>query len=100
MRTIPVAALNRLVRNEPRVAAAADAVGRRTPARDVRRILIGDPEREPIETGRAARREVEHELLAVVEEPLAVDRLVVADGEVALETGVLARELAFDRDRL
>ena len=54
VRAIAVAPLNRLVRDEPGVAAAADAVGRAAPARDVRLILIGHAEREPVE--RASRR--------------------------------------------
>ena len=59
----------------------------RSPAGDVRLVLIGHAEREPIEPGLAVRREVEHELVAVVQEPVAVDRLVVADGQVAREAG-------------
>src|SRR5205085_10028268 len=94
------AALNRFVRNEPGVAPAADAVGGGAPARDVRRILIGDAERESIELGRARWREVKHELVAVVEKPIAVDRLVVAHREIAIEAGVLAGQFALDRNRL
>src|ERR1043166_3768305 len=78
MRAIAIAPLNGLVRNEPRVAAATDAVGGRAPARDVRGVLIGDTERETVELGCARRREVEHELVAVVQKPIAVDRLLGA----------------------
>ena len=53
------------------------------PAGDVRLILIGHAEREPIERGVADGREVKDELVAVVQVPVAVDRLVVADRQVA-----------------
>src|SRR5262249_27215816 len=100
MGPIAIAPLNRFVRDEPRVATAPNAVRRAVPARDVRRILVRDAKRQTIELRGAARREVEHELVAVVEEPIAVDWLVVADGEVAVEARVPPGELAFDRNRL
>ena len=52
MRPIAIAPLDRLVGNEPGVAAAADALGRAAPAADVRLILIGHAERQPVERGR------------------------------------------------
>ena len=61
------------------------------PARDVRLILVGDAERQPIERRRAVRREVKDELVAVVQEAVAVDRLVVADRQVAGQPGRRAR---------
>src|SRR5207249_4344384 len=100
MRSVAVAALNRLVWNEPGVAAAPDAIGRAAPARDVRRVLVGDAEREPVEARRAVARQVEHELVAIVQEAVAVDRLVVADREVARQAGGEAGRLALDGDRL
>ena len=67
---------------------------------DVRLILVGDAERQPIERRVARRREMKDELVAVVQEAVAVDRLVVADGEVARQAGGGAGRLAVDRDRL
>src|SRR5207249_3563228 len=61
MRTITIAPLNRLVRDEPGVAAAAYAVGGGPPSRDVRLILIWNTEREAVEPSVAAEREVKHE---------------------------------------
>ena len=52
MRPVAVAVLNRLVRDEPGVAAAAHAARRAAPARDVRLVLIGHAERQPVEAGR------------------------------------------------
>ena len=69
------------------------------PPGDVRLVLVGHAEREPIEARAAWRREVEHELVAVVEVAFAVDRLVVANGQVALEAGGrsgAARSIAMD----
>src|SRR5439155_26142883 len=98
MRPVAVAALNRLVRNEPGVTRAAGAVGPAGRARDVRRGLVRDAEREPVEARRAAARQVEHELVAIVQEAVAVDRLVVADREVARQPGGEAGRLAFNGD--
>ena len=49
VRPIAIAPLNRLVRDEPGVAAAADAVGGGAPARDVRLVLVGHSERQPVQ---------------------------------------------------
>src|SRR5262249_19368711 len=100
VRAIAIAALDRLVGDEPRIAAAADALRGPVPSPDVRLILIRHAEREAIERRRAFGREVEDELVAVVQEPIAVDRLVVPDGEVAREPRRRARGGAVDRDRL
>ena len=63
------------------------------PAADVRLILIRDAERQAVERRRPGRREMKHELVAVVEEAIAVDRLVVADRQVAVEPGRRAGQL-------
>ena len=97
---VSIAMLDGLVRDEPRVAAAPHALGRAAPAPDVRRVLIGHAERQPIHPRRALRREMEDELVAVVQEAVAVDRLVVPHGQVALEIRRGARRGAVDRDRL
>ena len=100
MRAIAVAALDRLVRNEPRVAAAAH--GRPRPAAIAR--CSTDPgthaERQPVERGPRVLREMKDELVAVVEEPVGIDRLVVADGQVCGQAGANARGLLLDGDRL
>ena len=80
MRAIAVAALDGLVRNEPRVAAASDPAAGTAPARDVRRVLILDAQRQPVERRLRPVRKVEDELLAVVEKAVGVDRLVMPDG--------------------
>src|SRR5262245_39161641 len=100
MRAIAVAPLDRLVRDEPRLAAAAKALRGAMPAADVRSSLIRHAERQAIERGRAARREMKDELVAVVQEAVAVDRLVVANREVAGESGCGAGRRLVDGDRL
>ena len=99
MRALFVAALDGVVRDEPGVAAAAEVVRGCAPARDVRLVLIFHADRPATERRVALRREMEHELVAIVEEPLAVDRLVMADGQVLLETGSRAGQRLFNRDR-
>ena len=100
VRAVLVAVLDRFVGDEPGVAAAAAGVGAAGPARHVRRVLVLDADRAAVERRAPARREVEDELLAVVDEPLAVDRLVVADVQVAGQTGARAGRVLVDRDRL
>ena len=100
MRPILFAALNRVVGNEPRVAAAAQVLGGRAPAGDVRLVLISHADRLAAERRVAVGREMEHELVTVVQEALAVDWLVVADREIVLEPGARARERLLDGDRL
>ena len=97
---VAIAPLDRLVGDEPRVPAAAHAVRPRLPPPDVRLILIGHAERQPIEPGRSLRREVKDEFLTVVQEPVTVDRLVVADREVPRQPGRGARRVFLDGDRL
>src|SRR4051812_2297059 len=100
MRPVAVTPLNGFVGDEPGVAAAANAVGCRAPAGDVRLVLIGHAQRQAIELRRPERREMKDELLAVVQEAIAVDRLVVADREVAGEARSRASRFAVDGDRL
>src|SRR6185436_14625425 len=100
MRPFFVAALDGVVRNEPRVAAAPEIVRGRAPPRDVRLVLVSHANRLAAERRIAARREMEDELVAVVEEALAVDWLVMADGEVALEPGARPGERLLDRNGL
>src|SRR5690349_20468302 len=98
MGAVAIAALNRLVGNEPGVAAAAHTAGGPAPAGDVRLILVGHAKRQPLESGFAQRREMEDELVAVVQEPIAVDRLVMTDGQVAREPRRDARCRPLDRN--
>src|SRR5688572_29948993 len=95
---VAIAALNGLVRNEPRVAPAADAVRARAPARDIRLVLIRHAERQPVQRGTGGWREVEDELVAIVEIAIAVNRLVVTDREIASEPGGGAGRRLIDRD--
>ena len=72
----------------------------RPPAADVRLVLILHAHRLPIERRVARWAEVEDELVAVVEKPAAVDRLVVANCQVVLETSPGAGQRLLDGDRL
>src|SRR5262245_20454127 len=100
MRPIPVAALNRLVGDEPRIAAAAHPFGAGAPAGNARLILIGHAQSQTIERRGAGVGEVEDELVAVVQIAIAVDRLVMPDRQIALETGSGTGRTAFDGNRL
>src|SRR5882762_1212759 len=55
---VAVAALDGLVRNEPRVATTPDAFSRRTPTADVRLVLIRHPDRQAVEAGRSLWRQM------------------------------------------
>ena len=70
------------------------------PPGDVRFILVGHAYRQPIQGRLPAWAEVKDELLAFVQEPRAVDRLVVADGKVAVQPGLASRVAPVDGDRL
>ena len=63
-------------------------------------VLVGDPDGSPVEGDIAGPREVEDVLVARVQVPAGLQRLVVADGEVAREPGRSPREVPVDRDRL
>src|SRR5215204_4493162 len=82
MGPIFVAALDGFVRDEPGVAPAAHPRCSRPPTPDVRLILVPNANCLTIEWRISVRREMEHELMAIVQKPPAVDRLVVADGEI------------------
>ena len=100
MRPVAIAALDGFVGNEPGVAAAAPPAPRGRPALDVRRILIRHPHGLAVQPGPPRGREVKDELVAVVHEPVAVDRLVVPHGHVTTETRARAGGVVIDRDRL
>src|SRR6187431_1175541 len=99
MRTLLVAALDGVVGQEPRIAAAAQPRPGLRPARHVRLILILHADGLPIDRRVAALAEMEDELVAIVEESLAVDGLVVADGQIVGETGAGSGQRLFDGDR-
>ena len=100
MRPVLIAVLDRLVGDEPDVAATAPATGRCLPAADIGRILVLDADAAPIEQGPSGRCEMEHELLTIVEESAAVDGLVVTHREVPLQSGGSASRVALDDDGL
>src|SRR5512132_1155473 len=100
MRSLLVAVLNGVVGDEPGVAAASEVVSGRAPSRNVRFVLIGNADRLPVQWRTAAWREVEDELMAVVQEACAVDWLVVTDGEIIPEPRACACQRFLDRDRL
>ena len=89
------AALDRLVGDEPRIAAAAHAGRGGPPAADVRLVLIANPDGLPIDRRVARRGEVKDELVAVVHEAAAVDRLVVTHRQVVFEVGAWRRRVTF-----
>ena len=99
VRAVLVAALDRLVGDEPGVAAAAAvaAAGRQRATFDC--VLVLDADRASVERRPAARREVEDELVAVVDEAVAVDRLVVADARSRVSPAPAPAD-PVDRDRL
>ena len=100
MRPVAVAPLDRLVGMNQVLPRQRTPSGRTTPSRDVRLVLIGDAERKTIERGRTLWREVKNELVAVVQETIAVDRLVVTDGQIAREPGGSTGRFPVDGDRL
>ena len=63
-------------------------------------VLVAHADRPAVERRPPVVRELEHELVAVVDEAGAVDRLVVADREVAVERGAGAGRVPIDGDRL
>ena len=73
---------------------------RAAPPAHVGLILIRHAERKAIEAGGSLRGEVKDELVAIVDEAVAVDRLVVADGKIAREAGGRAGRFSIDGDRL
>jgi len=54
----------------------------------------------PPDVAQTGRPEVEHELVAVVQEPIAVDRLVVSNGQVGLQASRRTRRSVVDGDGL
>jgi hypothetical protein len=99
MRPFLVAALNRVVGQEPGVAAASQTRSGLLPARHIRGVLILHADGLAVDRGIAGPAEMEDELVAIVEEPLAVYGLVVADGNVAGKPGARSGQGFFDRDR-
>src|SRR6185503_18071939 len=81
-------------------AATSNAGCGRPPSPDVRLILITHANRLSVDRCLARCREVEHELVAVVHEAPAVDRLVVTNGEVVIEIRARTGERLLDGDRL
>ncbi len=97
---ILLAAVDRVVGQEPRVAPAAPVARRRVPASDVRLVLVRHADRRPFQRRRAGRREVKDEFVTVVDEARTVDRLVVSDGQVTRQAAGRPRGVPFDHDRL
>src|SRR5205823_844933 len=100
VRAILVAALDRVIGNEPGISSAAPVLGGGPPSADVRFVLVADANPLAVERSASARTEMKDELVAVVDEAIAVDRLVVPDIHVAIEPRRCAGGVAIDRDRL
>jgi hypothetical protein len=78
MRALFVAALDRLVRDKPGIAAAARiAPAGVAPTRDVALVRVRNTERQSVDGRSAFRREVEDVFVAVVEETRRANRLEV-----------------------
>src|SRR5688572_29016379 len=77
MGAVLVAALDRFVGNEPGVAAAAAVAAAGPPAGNIGGVLIGHADRRTVQWSGAAGGELKDEFVAVVDEAVAVDRLVV-----------------------
>src|SRR5687767_9483928 len=99
MRAIFVSVLDGSVGDEPGIAAAADARGCPLPPADVRLILVANANCLTIEWRISVMREMEHELMAVVQEPGAVDWLVVANRQVVVQPRPAARQRLLNGDR-
>jgi hypothetical protein len=86
MRPLLGAALNRLVRNEPGIAAATQiASASMTPAGDVAFVLVRYAKRKPIKLSTPSFREMKNVLMAIVKKPFRIDRLeVTVRFEIAL----------------
>ena len=86
--------LDRLIRNEPGVAAATlVAPAGVTPARDIALVLIRNAEREPIDRCLPFRREMKNVFVTIIQKTRRTDRL-----EVSARNRFAA--LVLDRDRL
>src|SRR5205823_11080041 len=80
MRPLLFAALDRLIRNEPRVAAATFVPSPRVrPAGDVALVLIRNAEREAVDVDFAADGEMENVFVTIVHESFRADRLEVTE---------------------
>src|SRR5688572_3977979 len=100
VRPLFVAALDGVVGQEPGVAAASQPRAGPPPAGDVGLILVFHADGGPFERRGAPGAEVKYKLVAVVEEPAAVDWLVVTDGQVIVQSAARSRQRLFNRDRL
>src|SRR3954453_18773534 len=98
--TILVPVLNRVVRDEPGVPPASQVATARLPAADVRSVLVGNTNRTAVERRSSLWREMKDELVAVVHEARAVDRLVVTDRNVLVERNSRSGCVLFNRDGL
>src|SRR5205807_6963229 len=79
MRPLFLAALNRLIRDEPRVAATtAIAPARVGPTRNVALVLIRNAEREPINFNAPALCEVKDVLVTIIQKASRINRLEMA----------------------
>src|SRR5438270_6523067 len=79
-----LAPLNRLIGNEPGIAATtAIAPARVRPARNVAFVLIWNAEREPVDRCFSLGREMKNVFMAVVQETLRVNRFEMSEGRCA-----------------
>src|SRR5205807_9778575 len=83
MRPFFGAALDRLVRNEPGIAAAASVTAARVrPASDIALVLIGHADCEPVDVDLTVDGEMKNVFVAVVQKSFGTDRLEVPEGSV------------------
>ena len=83
MRSLFSAALDRFIRNEPGVAAAAYISSARVrPTSDVTLVLIRHAERKPVDVDLAIDSEVKNVFVAVVQKSLGTDRLKMSERSI------------------
>ncbi len=98
MRPVLVPALDGFVREKPDVASASLAAARAPPPLHIRLILVRNAERQPVQRHVPAGGEVKDELVAVVDEPRAIDGLVVAERQVPVDPRRAPHGVPVDRD--
>src|SRR2546425_3453141 len=88
------------VGDEPGVATTPAVPFRRGPARHVGLVLILHSDGQAVERDPSRLGEMEHELVAVIQEPGALDRLEMAHGDVPVHPGIIADILLLYGDGL
>ena len=86
--------------NKPGVPSASDAITPGLPPRNIRSVLVGYADGLSVEWSSALRCQVKDELVAIIDKPVAINWLIVANAEVSIERCPSAAGGAVDCDRL